>query len=132
MLPLILNSKRMHSLTIGNGSNDTGVVIVCCSELNQMQIFENNLIYLICILFGCAGSSLFSPGLFLQLLQVGATLQLRCTGFSQWWLLLLLSMGSRACRLQQLQLPGSRCWLSSCGAWVQPLHVRWDFPGIRD
>ena len=29
-------------------------------------------------------------------------------GISLWWLLLLWSMGSRACRLQQLRLLGSR------------------------
>ena len=39
---------------------------------------------------------------FLQLWQAGATLQMRCTGFSLQWPLLLHSMGSRACSLWQL------------------------------
>ena len=49
-------------------------------------------------------------------------------GFSLWWLLLLQSMGSRACGLQQL-------WLLGCGRqdrqlwlWAQLLHSRWDLP----
>ena len=44
---------------------------------------------------------------FLQLPQAGATLQLWFTGFLLWWLLLLLSTGSRVCRLQQLWQMGS-------------------------
>ena len=52
-------------------------------------------------IFDCAGSLLLASG-FLQLKQTGATLQLQCTGFSLQWLLLLQSMGFRACWLQQL------------------------------
>ena len=37
---------------------------------------------------------------FLQLWQVGATLQLQCVGFSLWWLLLLWSTGFRVCEPQ--------------------------------
>ena len=40
---------------------------------------------------------------FLQLQEAGATLQLCGSGFPLWWLLLLQSAGSRACKLQQLQ-----------------------------
>ena len=131
MLHLILISKGTHSLTVGNDSNDNGVAIVYCSERIQMQNFENNFIYLICIIFGCAGSLL----LFRTLSPVAASGG-RSLAEMHWllivWLLLLLSMGSRACRLQELQLPGFRCWLSSGGAWAQPLHTMWDFPGIRD
>ena len=43
---------------------------------------------------------------FLQLRWAGATPQLRCTGFSLWWLLLLQSTGSGDCGLQQLQHMG--------------------------
>ena len=49
---------------------------------------------------------------------VGATLSLRCLGFSLWWLLLLRSPGSRVCRLQQLQFWALEHRLSSFGAWV--------------
>ena len=44
---------------------------------------------------------------FLQLWRAAVTLQLWCTSFSLWWLLLLQSMGSRAHSLQQFCLPGS-------------------------
>ena len=60
---------------------------------------------IILFIFGSAGSSLLH-GLFLQLWQVGDTLQL-CAGFSLRWLLLLQSMGSRVRRLQQLHHMGS-------------------------
>ena len=43
------------------------------------------------------------PQVFLQLWRVGAMLQLPCSGFSLWWLLLLRSMGSRVCGLQQFR-----------------------------
>ena len=44
---------------------------------------------------------------FFQLWRAGASLQLCCASFSLWWLLLLLSTGSRVCELQQLQREGS-------------------------
>ena len=44
---------------------------------------------------------------FPQLQRARAPLQLRCLDFSLWWLLLLRSMGSRVCGLQQLQHMGS-------------------------
>ena len=76
-------------------------------------------------LFGCAGSSLLR-GLFLWLWRVGATLELRCIGFSLKWLRLLPSMGSRVHGLQQLQFPGTRAqaqwlWHTDLGT---PWHVR--------
>ena len=66
---------------------------------------------------------------FLQLQQVGDTLQLPCTGFSLRWLLLLRSTGSRAHwahRPQQLWHVGSRAqtpqlWLTGSAA---PRHQR--------
>ena len=61
---------------------------------------------IILFIFGSAGSSLLH-GLFLQLWQVGDTLQLWCAGFSLRWLLLLQSMGSRVRRLHQLYHMGS-------------------------
>ena len=100
MLHLILISKGTHSLTVGNDSNDNGVAIVYCSERIQMQNFENSFIYLICIIFGCAGSLLF------RTLSPVAASGGRSLAEMHWllivWLLLLLSMGSRACRLQEL------------------------------
>ena len=55
----------------------------------------------------------------------GASLWSRCSGFSLQWLLLLCSMGSRACSLQQLQLPGSRAQAQQlwCTDLVAPGHV---------
>lgn len=41
---------------------------------------------------------------FLRLWPAGATLHLRRTGFSLWWPILLQSMGSKARRLQQLDI----------------------------
>ena len=60
----------------------------------------------VCLLFiyGCAESSLLRTS-FLQLWRAGATLQFRGSGFSQWGLLLLKSLGSRLCWLQQLWHP---------------------------
>ena len=57
--------------------------------------------------------------------EPGSTLQLRGTGFSLRWCLLLRSPGSAACGLQQFQFPGSRAqarqswWMD----FVAPLHV---------
>ena len=51
--------------------------------------------------FGCAGSFAARVG-FLWLQQVGATLWLRCSGFSLQQLLLLLGTGWRVLRLQEL------------------------------
>ena len=45
---------------------------------------------------------------FSLLWRAQATLQLRCVGFSSWWLLLLPSMGSGALGLQQLGFVSSR------------------------
>ena len=78
---------------------------------------------------------------FLQLWLVGATLQLRCSGFSLWQFLLLQSMGSRVVQASVVAAHGlSGCGsqaldhrLSSCGVQVQCLHGTWDLsrPGIE-
>ena len=74
--------------------------------------------------------------------QVGATLQLRCSGFSLQQLHLSWSTGSKACRLQQLWFPGPRaqasvvvarglCCLLECGIFLEqgstraPCIARW-------
>ena len=67
-------------------------------------------------IFDCAGSSLLQDG-FLQLRRVGATLQLRWTGFSLHWLLLLQSSGSR------------HTGFGSCGTRPQWSWGMWDLPG---
>ena len=74
------------------------------------------------LFIGCAGSSVLHAG-FLQLQQVGAILQLQCTGFSLQRLLLLQSIASSVCGFQ---LPGSRAqaqqlWLMGL---VAPHHAR--------
>ena len=58
----------------------------------------------------------------------GATLQSWRTGFSLLWLLLLQSMGPRACGLQQLQSVGLEHKLSSCGTHALLLLCMWDPP----
>ena len=45
---------------------------------------------------------------FLWLQRAGAALQLRCTGFSLWWLLLGQSTSSRACGLSRCGAPALR------------------------
>ena len=55
----------------------------------------------------CAGSSLLCSGFSLVMAR-GGDFSLRCVGFSLHGLLLLLSMGPRACRLQHPRLAGSR------------------------
>ena len=57
---------------------------------------------------------------FLQLWQVGI-LQLWCTGFSLWQLLLFQRTGSRECGLQQVQHIGSVA--VTCGLWNAGLMV---------
>ena len=56
---------------------------------------------------------------------------LQRTGFSLQWLLLLQSVGSRACWLWQLWLAGLEHRLSSCGAQPWFLSGVWDLLGSR-
>ena len=63
--------------------------------------FVENVFY--SFIFGCAGSALLCAG-FLSFGQAAATLELQYMGFSLWWLPLLRHTGSRAHRLQELQL----------------------------
>ena len=94
---------------------------------HTLMIFFLNFIY---FFSGCAGSLLLCR-LFSSCGKQGATLQLRGVNFSLQWLLLLGSMGSMACKLQQLWHMGSVFAASrlqstgsiSCGAWAQS-HVR--------
>ena len=72
---------------------------------------DNRVFFKFYFIFDCARSSLLQEG-FLQLRRVGATLQLRWTGFSLRQLLLLQSSGS------------SHTGFSSCGTRSQ-----WDLPG---
>ena len=97
-----------------------------CYLLNNTLFKETHLFFKILVksfsfYFGCAGSLLLHKG-FLQLWRAVATLQLWCTGFSSQWLLLLQSMDSRAHRLQQLWLSGSREPLQ---LWHMGLAVPW-------
>ena len=64
------------------------------------EFFEKSLFIWFCWVFMAARA-------FLQLQQVRATIQLWCTDFSLWWLLLLQSAGSRARGLQSLRPTGS-------------------------
>ena len=66
------------------------------SRFFQCHFFKKKLIY------DCTGSLLLCIG-FLQLWQLGATLQLWCAGFSFQWLPLLRSMDSRVYGFEQLQ-----------------------------
>ena len=75
--------------------------------LRTTLFFLSICFFMYLFIFGCAGSSLMSRFSSSSSKQ-GATLQLWCVGFSFRGLLLLQSYGSRANRLQQLQLPGSR------------------------
>ena len=63
------------------------------------KLFEKSLFIWFCWVFMAARAFLS--------LQVRAALQLRCTGFSLWWLLLLWSTGSGAHGLQSLWPTGS-------------------------
>ena len=74
--------------------------------------------------------------LFLSVLvfvAVKATLQLQCVGSLLQWLLLLQSMGSRACGLQWLDSPALQHRLGSSGTLAQLPHGMWDLPrpGIK-
>ena len=91
-------------------------VCVCVCVYTHVCIYIHTHTYKLSI-FDYGESSLLCVA-FLQLWRVGATLQLRYTGFSLRWLLLLRSMGSRCASF------------SSCGAQVQFWHHgMWDLPG---
>ena len=66
---------------------------------------------------------------FLQLQQMGATLQLQCEGFPWQWLLLLQSTGSRARGLSVCSSQALEHRLSSCSAQASWIHGMWDLPG---
>ena len=85
--------------------------------------------YLLFKIFGCAGSSLLHMG-FLQLWRAGATLQLRCKGFSLWGLLLCSKVlgctgfSSRGTWAQQLGPEGSEAQAHQL--WPQLPHGMWE------
>ena len=80
-------------------------------------------------IFGCSGSSmlhmLFSSCGQWGLLCSCSVQASHCGGF------FLQNTGSRACRLQYLQIWGSRTQLSSCGTQAQVLCSTWDLFGQR-
>ena len=84
--------------------------------LKIFNIYAYSCIHIHLHFFCCAGSLFLCTG-FLQLQRAGDTLQVQCTGFSLWGLLLLQSTGSGALGLQQL-----------C-TWVQLLPGVWNLPG---
>ena len=57
-----------------------------------------------------------------------AFLYLPCTGFLLWWLLLLESVGSRLCRLQEFRSWALEHRLISCGAPLSSLMTHGIFP----
>ena len=59
----------------------------------------------------------------------GGYSSLRCVGFSLWWLLLLLSMGSRCTGFSSCGLRALESRLSSCGTWAYLFRGMWDLPG---
>ena len=88
-------------------------VSVCCL-ICRLSIFDDHYFYWpfkkFIYLFSWAGSSLLSMGPS-SCGERGAALQLRCSGFSLWWPLLLQSMGFR------------HMGFSSCGVWAQLLWL---------
>ena len=81
-----------------------------------------NFIYV--FICGSVGSSLLC-GLFLQLQQAGAPLQLRHVGFSLRGLLLLWSTGSRAHRLQQMWHAGSAVVIPGLQSTCSVVEAHW-------
>ena len=64
---------------------------------------------------------------FLEFQTVGSILQLQCTGFSLWWLLLLWVLGCvgfSSCGSQVLEQR-----LNSCSTWAWLLCSLWQLPG---
>ena len=106
-------------------TNRPGMTNLCCLWFNLLVVFaffflkRNSYLFI----FGCAGS-LSLPSLALVAASRGYS-SLRGTGFSLGWLLLLWSVGSRVCWLQEFWLLGSRAqaqspWLTGLAA---PQHV---------
>ena len=77
--------------------NNIYIYLSCFFKYN-FCLFSQLFLAVLCLHY-CVG--------FLQLQQVGATLQWPCSGFSLWWLLHLQSRDSRMCGLQQLRQMGS-------------------------
>ena len=97
----MLSTPSHHRLSLLKSFHD-------CNSI----VFHN---YYVLFIFGCAGSSLLCSG-FSYLCQARATLQLRCTGFSLRWLLLLQSMSSGCAKFSGC---GSRALLCVCALVAQ-------------
>ena len=76
------------------------------SFLLLMNTWALGFVFFILIYFWLCWVFVAARGLSLVVVS-GVYSWLRCTGFSLWWLLLLQSTGSRACRFQQLWHMGS-------------------------
>ena len=72
--------------------------------------------------FGCTRSLLLCTGF---LGQAKAALLLPCAGFSLWWFLLLLRLGSVLVACKALGCVGP----SGCGTWGLVLRGMWNLPG---
>ena len=92
-----------------------------CYEVGRIILFFK--VFLNFILFLSAlGLCCCAHGLSL-VVHCGGYSSLRCTGFSLRWFLLLCTLGSRACRLKQLRLPGSR--VQAQQLWCRGLVALW-------
>ena len=120
-VPFLLSSKY------GESAPGPGAVGLppCAARLLFALFFFNDIQRLyfsfLFICTGCAGSSLLH-GLSLTAVSRGCSLAV-CTGSSLRWLLLLQSSGSRASRLQQLPLVGSRPQAQQL--WLMGLVALW-------
>ena len=103
---------------------------VACQDPPSMEFSKIISFYLFLAVLGlrcCKGFSLLAA-------STGYSL-VGCMGFSLRWLLLWRTgfrhAGLSGCSTgaQQLQFPGSKIRLSSCGAWAYLLGSMWDLPG---
>ena len=99
---------------------------VACRILPGQGFFKNIFIYLFMTVLGLCCCTSFS-----LVLESGASLSLRCAGFSSPWVPALQSTGSRACGLstcssraleQRLRRCGPRAWLGFPTIHL-PMHI---------
>ena len=91
--------------------------------LLKIILFINVFIYWLCSVFVAVWA-------FLDLQPAGATFQLQCMVFSLQWLLLLLNMVSRVCRLSSRGSQTLDHWLQSSGIRAKQLQALWDLSGL--
>ena len=96
------NAPHIFQRITLKGKNSISKNCILCNTNYIIFFFFKFYLFILC----CAGSSLLL-GLFSSC-RAEATLQLQFTGFSLQWLFFLWITGSRACKLQQLWLPGYR------------------------